>query len=135
MDWVFSIADKVICFIRDPVETENYYRIKYSVNGEPVDDHGDLTIYSDKLFNGKLIGLNQGNFVFSENDTLTIEVQSIDKAAYDYFTTLKSISGFESLESASPANPTSNFSNGALGYFSAYSYDYKKITVRDFLKN
>jgi hypothetical protein len=126
---------KIVCFIEDPANTENYYRIKYFINGDPVDDHGDLTIYSDKLINGKVIGLNQGSFVFKETDTLIIELQSIDKAAYNYFSTLNSISGIESLQSASPANPISNFNNGALGYFSAYSYERRRLIVKDYIKH
>jgi len=129
----FDSGYKVVTFIEDPEYAENYYRIKYYVNGVLVDDHGDLTIASDKLFNGKIVGLNQGSFVFQKTDTLLVELQTIDKAAFNFFSTLKSISGFDSFQSASPSNPISNFSNGALGYFSAYSYERRKIIVKDYI--
>lgn len=126
---------KIICFIRDPQNSENYYRIKYFVNGESVDDHGDISVYSDKLFNGMMIGLNQGAFVFQKTDTVSVEIQSIDKAAYDYFSTLRSITGLESVQSASPANPTSNFNNGALGYFSVYTYERRRVIINDYVND
>jgi hypothetical protein len=130
----FESGYKVNCFIRDPIEKENYYRIKYYVNGNPVDDTGEISLYTDKLFNGKVVGLGQRSLVFSEDDTLTVELQTIDKATYEYFSTLESISGSVLEQSASPANPISNFNNGALGYFSAYSFDRKTLILKDILK-
>jgi len=131
---VFDSGYLANCYIRDPAETENYYRIKYYVNGEPVNEQDGITLFSDKLFNGNEIGLSHRSFVFLKTDTLTVELQSIDKAAYDYFSTLESISGPSWQQNAAPANPTSNFSNGALGYFSAYSYEQKTVLVKDYLK-
>lgn len=130
----FDSGYKVSCVIRDPAGIENYYRIKYYTNGKPVDDTGEINLFSDKLFDGKTVGLGHRSIVFNETDTLTVELQSIDKAAYDYFSTLESISGIEMLQSASPANPISNFSNGALGYFSAYSFDRRTIIIKDFIE-
>jgi hypothetical protein len=132
---VFESGYKVNTYIQDPENVENYYRIKYYVNGKANTDPGGTSVYSDKLFNGKDIGLTQRSTVFKETDTLTVELQSIDKAAYDYFSTLENISWNDIQQSASPANPISNFSNGALGYFSAYTSDTKKIIIKDFIGN
>lgn len=130
----FDSGYKVNTYIRDPASKENYYRLKYFVNGQPADDGGEITLYSDQLFNGKDIGLGQRSTVFQETDTLTVELQSIDKATYNYFLTLENISGNAIQQSASPTNPISNFSNGALGYFCAYSYDRKTVIIKDYLK-
>lgn len=130
----FDSGYKVNTYIRDPANKENYYRLKYFVNGKSTDDRGEITLYSDQLFNGKDIGLGQRSTVFQETDTLTVELQSIDKAAYNYFLTLENISGNTMQQSASPTNPISNFSNGALGYFSAYTFDRKTVIVKDYLK-
>lgn len=123
------------CYIRDPAETENYYRIKYYVDGKPVSEEDGITLFSDKLFNGDQIGLSHQSFVFKQTDTLTVELQSIDRAAFDYFSTLDNISGPSWQQNASPANPNSNFNNGALGYFSAYSYERRTVVIKDFLTN
>lgn len=130
----FDSGYKVNTYIRDPEDKENYYRLKYFVNGKSMDDGGEITLYSDQLFNGKDIGLGQRSTVFQETDTLTVELQSIDKASYNYFLTLENIAGNTMQQSASPTNPISNFNNGALGYFSAYSFDRKTVIVRDYLK-
>lgn len=129
----FDSGYKVSCFLRDPVSKENYYRLKFFVNAKPIDDRGEISLYSDKLFNGMVVGLGQRSIVFNKTDTLTIELQSIDKAAYNYFLTLENIAGNEMLQTASPANPISNFSNGALGYFSAYSFDRRTLVVNDYI--
>jgi len=131
---LFESGYKISCYLRDPADRENYYRIKYFVNGDLMDDSGEISLYSDKLFDGKVIGLGQRTMVFQETDTLTVELQSIDKAAYDYFSTLESISGNVMEQTASPSNPLSNFNNGALGYFSAYSSDRRTFIIKDYLK-
>ena len=123
------------CFVRDPAETENYYRIKYYVDGKPVSEQNGITLFSDELFNGNEIGLSHQSFVFSETDTLTVELQSIDWAAFNYFSTLEDISGPSWQQNAAPTNPNSNFNNGALGYFSAYSYERRTVVIKDFLKS
>ena len=126
---------KINCFIRDPADITNFYRIKLYVDEEVVNDDGELDLYSDKLFNGKVIGLVQhSSAVFGETDHVVVELQTIDSAVYDYFSTLENITGIEMIQSASPANPISNFNNGALGYFSAYSYDRKAISIQDYLE-
>lgn len=132
---LFETGYKVSCYIREPADFENYYRIKYYVNGRETNTNGEISLYSDKLINGKDIGLGQRTLVFKETDTLTVELQSIDKATYDYFSTLERISGAAWQQNAAPSNPISNFNNGALGYFSAYSYFRKTVYVRDYIKN
>lgn len=131
----FDNGYTVTCYLRDPGDVENYYRLKYYVNGEPIDDNGEISLYTDKLFDGKDIGIGQRLLVFQETDTLTVELQSIDEAAYNYFSTLENITATDWQQSAAPANPISNFDNGALGYFSAYSVARKTVVVKDYLKN
>ena len=131
---IFDSGYKVNTYIRDPVNADNYYRLKYFVNGQPATNSRGITLYSDQLFNGKATGLTQRSIVFQETDILTIELQSIDKAAYDYFSTLENISWSDIEQSATPANPISNFNNGALGYFSAYSYDRKTLIIKDYIE-
>lgn len=130
----FDSGYKVSTYIRDPAGRENYYRLKYYVNGRIADDRGEIALYSDQLFNGKDIGLSQRSQVFQETDTLTIELQSIDKAVYNYFSMLENITGGTMQQTASPANPLSNFNNGALGYFSAYTYDRKTVVIKDYIR-
>lgn len=130
----FENGYTVTAFIRDPAEVENYYRLKYYVNGKPIDDKGEISLYSDRVFNGKDVGIGQRMLVFQKTDTLTVELQAIDKAAYDYFSTLENITASDWQRSAAPANPISNFNHGALGYFSAYSVTRKTVVVKDYIR-
>ncbi|MEJ7666573.1 MAG: DUF4249 family protein [Hymenobacter sp.] len=54
-------------------------------------------------------------------DSLRVEMQNIDPAVYEYFRTLNQILTVGGAPTTTPSNPASNFSGGALGYFSAHS--------------
>ena len=77
---LFDSGYKVNCFIRDPSGIKNYYRMKVYVNGQLNETEGDINIYSDELFNGKVVGLIQHSAVFKETDQIFVELQTIDKA-------------------------------------------------------
>jgi hypothetical protein len=62
-------------------------------------------------------------------DTLEVKMYCVDKNIYNYFFSLGQITGNNSFNSASPANPNSNLSNGALGYFSAHTVARQKLLV------
>lgn len=130
----FENGYKVFCYIVDPADRANFYRIKYFVNGTSSNALNEASLYSDKLFNGMEIGLGQRTLIFKETDTLSVELESIDEAAYNYFSTLESITGTDWHQSAAPANPSSNFNNGALGYFSIYSVSTKTAIIKDYIK-
>ena len=115
--------------LTDPVNEKNYYRVRYSVNGKLQNDDNDYYLINDELFNGNSVQMQLYGKRFDKDDTVTVELMSIDKSTFDYFNTLLEVISQNAIESAAPANPTSNFSNGALGYFSAYSSDTKMIIV------
>jgi hypothetical protein len=67
---------------------------------------------------------------FSTGDTVWVDLLSIDKASYDYFNTLNNIlTSDRSPTSLAPANPNTNLTNGALGYFAAYSISSRMIIL------
>jgi hypothetical protein len=54
----------------------------------------------------------------------------VDKAVYDYLDELLQVSTNASgFASPSPANPTSNITGGALGYFSANTVNAKSVEI------
>lgn len=62
-----------------------------------------------------------------KDDKLVIDMQFIDKNVYDYFYGLnRNLGQF----SATPSNPASNISNGALGYFKAHSSIRKFLVIK-----
>lgn len=61
------------------------------------------------------------------NDIITIDMQFVDKTVYDCLFGLgQNINQF----SATPTNPSSNISNGVLGFFNAHSTQKKKIVIK-----
>jgi hypothetical protein len=55
-----------------------------------------------------------------EGDNITVELQCIDANVYKYWYSLDAAATGNN-QSATPTNPVSNITGGALGYFSAYS--------------
>jgi len=124
----------IYVLFKDPPELGNYYRLNATSNALiPADsiDGRRYRLYTDKLTNGNEMTerIRAGGKVQS-GDTITLELLSIDKPAYDYFSTLRDIlSSDRSPTSLSPANPNTNLTNGSLGYFAAFAMDTKKIVI------
>jgi len=119
---------------KDPPELGNYYRLNVNVTSLVSQDSVDgrrYRIYSDKLTNGNEITerVRAGRLVVS-GDTVTVELLSIDKAMYEYFSTLRDVlSSDRAATSLSPANPNTNLDGGALGYFAAWTIDRRTIIL------
>ncbi|MGB4776013.1 MAG: DUF4249 domain-containing protein [Daejeonella sp.] len=107
---------------QDPSGIQNQYRTLLSVNKELEFNSADEDRFND--------GNKVENILFysvddlQPGDEMEIEFQSIDRNVFKYFFALSQISGNGGPPTA-PANPVSNFNNGALGIFSAYSTDRK----------
>jgi len=107
----------------DPGGIKNYYRFTQAINAVRTDA---IFIMDDDLSDGKLF--NSTLYFFPDDDdkkikpgdAVTIEMQCIDAAVYKYWYSLDQGANGSS-QSAAPANPVSNISGGALGYFSAHT--------------
>jgi hypothetical protein len=116
----------VICHFRDPKGEKNYYRIKYFKNDTANADN--YRLYDDQYTDGGKIAMRAGNA--EVGDTNTVVLMSIDKKAYDYYHTLEEILRTNPFFGSTPANPNTNLSNGALGYFAAYSVSVRIIIIK-----
>jgi len=116
-DNIFGDEQKTVGVVyQDPPGIKNYYRYLVMVNGKP---SNLIFAYNDKFNDGKQV---QRNFYHDDldlktNDAVMVEQQCIDAAVYKYFNGIQS----NNPGAAAPANPISNFNNGALGYFSAHT--------------
>jgi hypothetical protein len=126
----------IYLFFKDPPEPGNYYRVNVRVSDPliPSDsiDGKRYRLYSDKLTNGNEAGYRvRARHTVVKGDTITVDLLSLDKATYDYYRTLNDIlTSDRSPTSLSPANPNTNLSTGALGYFTAYAFDRKTVVLR-----
>ncbi len=102
---------------RDPLNKENYYRIKVYYNGRyAVNDYFLLT---DAFSDGEKIVTPLYSHNFAPGDTVTVELLNLERNSWRYFKGL-SESIQHGVNSQAPGNPPTNFSGGALGLFGAW---------------
>ena len=111
-----------------PVEN-NYWRIFYKLNGEIQDNGENLFLFEDSSTNGSYLTFPIWTQLFELGDEVEVTLGHMDASMYDYFITLDGIAGQSAGQSAAPANPNTNWSNGALGYFGAFNGSTKSIIV------
>jgi hypothetical protein len=79
----------------------------------------EFYVLDDELFQGSSIFYSLhprgSDTKLLKGDSVTVWLETVDPGIYKYFRS----AGSEGGASASPANPASNISNGALGYFNA----------------
>jgi hypothetical protein len=101
--------------------TENYYRVIHFLNGKQATG---FSVFSENASQTDTISysfratditptITQPKLV--KGDRIDVWLECLDKGVFDYFRTANSEGG----QNASPANPVSNITNGALGYFNA----------------
>lgn len=106
----------VVLKFDDPKSVPNYYKYDISING------GRFKFaytFSDKFNDGLYVShqVADRDNSLAIGDSVIVRRQSISKAVYTYWNDIQMLNP----GSAAPANPTSNISNGALGYFSVSS--------------
>lgn len=110
-------STSAIANFQDPAGIPNYYTFTEYVNGQAIDQTFN---FSDRLSDGKYIRrqlFNDSSYI-NPGDQVSIEMHCVDNQVWQYFNTLGQAKGNNS-QAISPANPLSNITNNALGYFSA----------------
>lgn len=118
----------VQAYAQDPAETEDFYKFLIYVNDTLHSDSlQNINITDDALFNGNYtngvaIYFFDGEDALNAGDTVSTAFCGITRDYYKYLIEAQ-VSSRPSvpLFSGPPANPRTNFSNGAIGYFAAYS--------------
>lgn len=112
----------------DPAGVPNYYKHNLVVNGKR---SKSINISNDQATDGSLT--NRGLFYREDGkslkagDSVTVEMLNIEESVHFYFFSLnQTISQL----AAAPANPVSNIEGGALGYFSAHTFQKKSFVVQ-----
>lgn len=115
---------EIHCFFFDP-PLKNYYRIKVFRNDSI--STLDYRLFDDQYTNGELTEIRVSNALAGQ--TYRIELMSIDKQTYSYYRGLDDILFSNPFFGSTPANPNSNLSNGALGYFGTAAISIRTIVV------
>jgi hypothetical protein len=106
---------------QDIAGVTNYYRYIFDDNDK--NSNRSILIDDDTFFDGQLVEqrIISFNDELEQGDTIRLQLWSIDEAVHLYLKTLDSVIDGASGQQAAPANPTSNISGGAMGYFSAHT--------------
>jgi hypothetical protein len=110
---------------KDPSDEKNFYRI--ILFQKLLYNPANYRLYDDVYTNGEEIDLRVGRAI--RGDTDLIELISIDRYAFDYYRTLEDILRINPIFGSTPANPNTNLSNRALGYFAAIAITRKSIII------
>ncbi|MBN9384439.1 MAG: DUF4249 domain-containing protein [Chitinophagaceae bacterium] len=113
---------------QDPPGKVNYYQFIEHVNGRLVPN---IFVFEDRLSDGRYIEqplFNDSSYL-QKGDTLQLRMYCIDKNIYNYFFSLLQVSANNGFQTASPDNPITNITGGALGYFSAHTVNHEKLVV------
>lgn len=118
---------------QDEPNVENYYRVLHYIDGVPQLEGSDLQILNDSRNDGLQPRLPIFQHTFAEGENITVELIHFDRAVHDYFSALTDIisAGGPGGGTAAPGNPPTNWSNGALGYFSAFSTDRLEVVAEE----
>lgn len=115
----------------DALEKKNYYRIRVYKNAYLFNRPGDMVVFDDTDRNGQAITVRLHNqFYLEKGEAVVLELMSVDRQAWEYFTSLSEAIN-ATPGSPAPANPVSSFTNGALGYFYAWSYNRKRVVIEN----
>lgn len=125
-----SLRRFIFNVFQDPAAEANYYQTAQIKNDSLQDN---LSLFNDDNVNGNKVTIPYFGQTASIllGDSILMELRSLSKTSYEYYNTLNEIAtGGGGGQAASPQNPTTNVSGGALGYFAAYSVSRKGIRVR-----
>jgi hypothetical protein len=109
----------------DPTGFGNNYQFIETVNGKR---NKTIFILDDQYQDGGTI-INQlvdEDIKLKAGDLVQIEMQCIDRTTYRYILGLADLQGGNTV----PANPETNISNNALGYFSAHTSQKKTMVIQ-----
>lgn len=121
-------------FLDDPYQ-KNFYMICFMSDGRMIEDR--YFMISENNANGGSLTrsndlINFSESMFYEGSEVEIRLYSMDEAVYKYFYQMDDILFWKRrVIPPVPYNPVSNFSNGALGYFAAWTYDSRIINLED----
>jgi hypothetical protein len=112
----------------DPIGP-NYYRAVRTVNDTLFDRLSQQFIFDDSFSEGNTQTVPFFSTRHVVGDSVAVEFRSLSEASYRFYSALFDLAG-DGGQSAAPANPPSNWSNGAIGHFGAWGSDTKSIVIQ-----
>ena len=117
-----------VVYYNDPPKIQNQYRYILKVNKKIQDD----LVFEDRFNDGNAVSdviIFDGDEDLKSGDVVEIEMQTIDRNVFKYFFALSQTRG-NGGPPVAPANPDSNFNNGALGIFNACTTSTQTVVMK-----
>lgn len=120
---------------QDPPGVANQYRFVIWINGVQVKT---VYAYNDDFNDGRYVSLDlrvrdddDSDFGIYAGDTVTVEMQCLDKPVYTYWYSLMQQGPDNPGGGVTPADPPSNITPVTLGYFSAHTTQSLTLVVKE----
>jgi archaellum component FlaF (FlaF/FlaG flagellin family) len=130
---------EILLFAWDP-PVKNFYAFKVLKNGVLIKDSlNEIIVQDDVFFNGnytygiptQFLDQNKEDEIIMPGDTITFEINGITEEYYKFVIEAQSEIFYQTpLFSGPPANISSNISNDAIGFFTAYSVGRCSVVYR-----
>ena len=130
---------EIQCYALDP-PTRDFYMFKNYKNGKlNTDTINEIFVTDDRLFNGSYTnGVGTGYLnnkrideAVHPGDTIKLQISGITEEYMKFVISVQTESGYKNpLFSGPPANVKGNISNGAVGFFTAYSANYATVVAK-----
>jgi len=112
----FGDGTDIVALYDDPVGLGNFYHLVLTIQDSLSQE---IYLHNDKINNGSRVSHVLNNDIdIKTGDTITVKLQCIDAAVYDFYYSLD-----QALKqnSAVISNPKTNITGGAMGYFCAHT--------------
>jgi hypothetical protein len=120
------------CYFQDPADRDDYARIRIHINGILSDN---MYLYDGQWSDGNEIDYSYFQEIFHFSDTVDVSLRTINHETLIYYVTLMGIIASEEggggMFAGVPANPNTNLTNGALGYFATYTVWKDSLVIPD----
>lgn len=123
---------EVLFYAQEPQDRVDHYLFKFYRNGELIKDaEEDIYFGEDEYIGEEIDDLPIAGF-YELGDEVRVEMYSITREAFVYYSDLSNlINNDGGMFTPPPANPRSNLTNGALGYFQASAIETETIIIEE----
>lgn len=121
----------LLLYFQEPQDTKDYYLFKFYRNDSlTFTNANDIYLANDEVLGESINGFPAPVF-YAEQDTARMEMFSISRAGYLFLSDLTNLQFSDGgLFGPVPANPRTNISNGALGFFQVSAVRSREIFIR-----
>lgn len=123
---------ELLLFVKEPQDTKDYYLFKSFRNGV-LEYESDTDVYyaDDELIGENIDGISLPLF-YAVDDVAKIEVQSLSRQAFIFYRDLsKLLNNDGGMFGTPPANPRTNLSNDAVGFFQVSAIQSAELVIAE----